>query len=57
MQDIEARISEDHSPEQIAGRLKFEHPDSPALQVSHETIYQYLYSKIHNGSRRSPTTS
>jgi IS30 family transposase len=25
MQDIEARIREDHSPEQIAGRLKLEH--------------------------------
>ena len=27
-----------------------EHPDSPALHVSHETIYQHLYSKIHNGA-------
>ena len=49
MQDIEARIRLDHSPEQIAGRLKLEHPGSPALQVSHETIYQHLYSKIHDG--------
>lgn len=50
MQDVEARIREDHSPEQIAGRLKLEHPGSPALHVSHETIYQHLYSKIHDGS-------
>lgn len=50
MQDIEARIREDHSPEQVAGRLKIEHPDSPALQVSYETIYQHLYSKIHGGA-------
>lgn len=50
MQDIEARIREDHSPEQIAGRLKLEHPDLPALQVSHETIYQHLYSKMHEGA-------
>lgn len=50
MQDIEARIREDHSPEQGAGRLKIEHPDSPALQVSYETIYQHLYSKTHGGA-------
>ena len=50
MQDIEAKIREDHSPEQLAGRLKIEHPDSPALQVSYETIYQHLYSKIHGGA-------
>jgi IS30 family transposase len=50
MQEIETRIKEDHSPEQIAGRLKLEHPDSSQLQVSHETIYQYIYSKVRNGS-------
>jgi IS30 family transposase len=31
------------SPEQIAHRLKTDHPDSPELRVSHETIYQCLY--------------
>ncbi|GEM_PF-7066022 len=50
MQDIEARISKDHSLEHIAGRLKHEHLDSPGLQVSHETIYQHHYSKIHHGA-------
>jgi IS30 family transposase len=50
MQAIEARINEDHSPEQIAGRLRLEYPNSPAMQISHETIYQYLYTKILNGS-------
>jgi IS30 family transposase len=31
------------SPEQVAGRLKVEHPENPEMQVSHETIYQALY--------------
>lgn len=31
------------SPEQIANRLKLEYPNSKNMQVSHETIYAYLY--------------
>ena len=31
------------SPEQIARRLKKAYPGNQAMQVSHETIYQYLY--------------
>ncbi len=31
------------SPEQIANRLKMEYPTNQAMQVSHETIYTYLY--------------
>lgn len=31
------------SPEQIAQNLKTEYPDDKAMQVSHETIYTYLY--------------
>ena len=32
------------SPEQIAGILAAVHPDTPALQVSHETIYTAIYA-------------
>lgn len=32
------------SPEQIAGRL---HLDHPTESISHEAIYQYIYSQIH----------
>jgi IS30 family transposase len=31
------------SPEQIAGWLRQQFPDNPAMHVSHETIYQSLY--------------
>lgn len=33
-----------YSPEQIAGTLKAVHPDTPSLQVSHETIYGAIYA-------------
>jgi len=33
-----------YSPEQIAGTLARVHADTPALQVSHETIYTALYA-------------
>jgi IS30 family transposase len=32
------------SPEQIAADLKREHPNQPALQASHETIYTAIYA-------------
>ena len=31
------------SPEQIANRLKMEYPNKPSMQISHESIYTYLY--------------
>lgn len=33
-----------YSPEQISGTLSLVHPDSPMLQVSHETIYTAIYA-------------
>lgn len=32
------------SPEQVAGRLRLVHPEDQSQQVSHETIYQYIYA-------------
>jgi len=37
-----AKLKEDWSPEQIAGRIGTDHP---GLKVSHEAIYQYIYAK------------
>lgn len=33
-----------YSPEQIAGTLRAVHPDTPALRVSHKTLYTAIYA-------------
>lgn len=40
---VESRLEEDWSPEQIAKRLRVDHPNDPTMHVSHETIYKALY--------------
>jgi IS30 family transposase len=40
------------SPDQIAKRLRFEFPDDPMMQVSHETIYQSLFVQGRGELRR-----
>jgi len=40
---VSAQLVEDWSPQQIAARLRFQHPDEPGLRVSHETVYRDLY--------------
>jgi len=40
---VRAKLVEDWSPQQIAARLRLQHPDEPGLRVSHETIYRDLY--------------
>lgn len=40
---VEEWLEELWSPEQIAQRLRLEHPSDPMMWVSHETIYQSLF--------------
>lgn len=39
------------SPEQISGRLRREHPHDPAMHVTHETIYRWVYRRHQLGER------
>jgi IS30 family transposase len=50
-------LTDRFSPEQVAGRLKVEHPESPEMQVSHETIYQALYVQGRGSLRMEVATA
>ena len=41
--EVERLLGLRWSPEQIAARLRWEHPDDREMRVSHETIYQSLF--------------
>jgi transposase, IS30 family len=53
--EVAKRLKKRHSPEQIANRLRLEHPDEPHWWVSHETIYQALYLQGRGGLRAELT--
>lgn len=54
--EVERRLCERCSPEQIAERLKLEFPDDPHMRISHETIYQSLYVQARGELRRELAT-
>ena len=53
--EVQDRLLTNHSPEQIARRLREEFPDDAEMWVSHETIYQSLYVQSRGGLKRELT--
>jgi transposase, IS30 family len=53
--EVQARLEENHSPEQIANRLMADFPDDSSMRVSHETIYQALYVQGRGALKRDLT--
>jgi transposase, IS30 family len=49
---VQDGLQQRHSPEQIARRLRRDHPDRPEWHVTHETMYQALYVQAKDGLRR-----
>jgi transposase, IS30 family len=53
--EVAAKLSQNHSPEQISHRLVADFPDDPEMRVSHETIYQSLYVQGRGALKRELT--
>jgi len=49
---IEAKLKGLWSAQEIAARLRLDHPDAPEMHVSHETIYQSLFVQGRGELRR-----
>lgn len=53
MKCVEKLLRNEYSPDEIVGRIKLEnqHPD---WHISHETIYQYIYTEVKKGNDLRP---
>jgi len=53
--EVERRLRERWSPQQIAARLVCDYPDDPTMRVSHETIYRTLFVQARGALRKELT--
>jgi len=49
---VEEKLQQRWSPQQIAGWLKLTYPNTPEMQVSHESIYRTLYVQSRGALRK-----
>jgi IS30 family transposase len=54
--EVERRLAERWSPQQIAARLVCDYPNDPEMRVSHETIYRSLFVQARGALRKELTT-
>ena len=54
--EVERRLQEHWSPQQIAARLVCDYPDDLEMPVSHETIYRSLFVQARGALRKELTT-
>jgi IS30 family transposase len=55
-EEVQTRLNDKHSPEQIAKRLPQDFSDDTEMRVSHETIYQSIYVQGRGNLRRDLRT-
>lgn len=53
--EVERRLGERWSPQQIAARLVRDYPNDPEMRVSHETIYRSLFVQARGALRKELT--
>jgi IS30 family transposase len=52
LDEVTAKLRQLWSPQEIAARLRLDHPGEPEMRVSHETIYQSLFVQGRGQLRR-----
>lgn len=49
LEEVKAMLREGWSPGIISGQLRLKFPEDPAMRISHESLYQWIYGQIQDG--------